>query len=160
MCEGLLRVTRRRDETQLLLSMKLHTVLESYHLPFGCLGDLPPVCYQRLWTARSSNYWTLSGFLSVCFMSHIPIEVKDFSAHLAVYNHIEHRSRGAYLTPGVNCCVSGHWALFTNHWFCCTTEKDTRQGFASSRTILVWRQQTEGGHREVSQPPNYVFVIS
>ena len=69
-------------------------------------------------------------------------------------------ARGAYLTPGVNCCVSGHWALFTNHWFCCTTAKDTRRGFASSRAILVWRQQTEGGHREVSQPPNYVFVIS
>ncbi len=32
-------------------------------------------------------------------MSHIFIEVNDFSVHLAVYNHIEHRGRGAYLTP-------------------------------------------------------------
>lgn len=96
----------------------------------------------------------------VCFMSHISIEVNHFSVHLGVYNLIEHSGRGAYLTPGIDCCVSGHWALFTNHWFCCTTAKDTRQGFASSRTVLPRRQQTEGGHREVSQQPNYVFVIS
>lgn len=96
----------------------------------------------------------------VCFMSHVFIEVNDFSVHLAVYNHIERGGRGAYLTPSADCCVSGHWALFTNHWFCCTTAKDTRQGCASSRTVPVRRQQTEGGHREVSQQPNYVFVIS
>lgn len=93
-------------------------------------------------------------------MWHVFSEVNDFSVHLVGYNCIERRGRGVYLTPCAGCCVSGHRALFTNHWFCCTTAVDTRQGFASSQAFLVKRQQTEGGHREVSQWPNYVFVIS
>lgn len=35
----------------------------------------------------------------MCFMSHIFIDVNDFSVHLAVYNHIDRRGRGAYPTP-------------------------------------------------------------
>lgn len=93
-------------------------------------------------------------------MSRIFSKVNVFSVHLVGYNNIECRGRGAYLTPSTDCCVSGHRALFTNHWFCCTTALDTRQDFASSQAFWVKRQQTEGGHREVSQQANYVFVIS
>lgn len=76
-------------------------------------------------------------------MSHILVEVNDFGDHLAVYNCIERSDRGPYLTPGEERCVSGHRALFTNHWFCCTTANDTRCSLTSSRTLLVRRQQIE-----------------
>lgn len=48
-------------------------------------------------------------------MSHIFIEVNEFSVHLAMYNRIERSGMDAYLTLLADCCVSGHRVLFTNH---------------------------------------------
>lgn len=122
-------------------------------------GWLSACVLQRLWTARSSNYWALLRLLSVCFMSHTSIDVNDFTVHLAEFNHIEHSSRSANVMPGPDCYVSGHWVPFTNHWFCCTTAKGTRQGFGSSRTILERHTTNKGGCYEVSRQPCCVFLL-
>lgn len=133
--EGRLRVTRRRNERQQALGVKLLAALEGCHLPSGCLGDLLPAWQPKMWTTVSNNYQQRASQAAEC-VSHIACF--HSAAHLATCVITPNtRAGGAYPTPSADCCVSGHRASFTNHWFCCTTAKDTRRGFDSSPA--VWR---------------------
>ena len=74
------------------------------------------------------------------------IEVNHLGVHLAVHNHIARSGRGAYQTPGADCSVfrvTGRCSRTID--FVVRQLKDTRRGFASSRTFPARRQQIEMG---------------
>lgn len=91
--EGRLRVTRRRNERQQALGVKLLAALEGCHLPSGCLGDLLPAWQPKMWTTVSNNYQQRASEPGcwVC-LSYCMFSLCCSFGYLC--NHTQHQGRG------------------------------------------------------------------